>query len=247
MAYPLRIHLLAAAEVAMTSWRHEAVARPYWRMYHNTTSSWSVTWREGSVELGPDRLVVVAPDTIYETQARGPSRHTYIHATVDGLGTVPQVGIWSLPMDEHLRQARAHLLAGDVMRWELAAQALVLASLLRLPAAALTQPNHGPAIAAVVRFLEATDLAVTVERLASIAGMHPTAFIRRFRQETGTTPHRWQQARRIAAACVDLERADNSIEEIAERHGFCDRHHFTRTFTRERGIAPAAYRRQAQR
>ncbi len=85
------------------------------------------------------------------------------------------------------------------------------------------------------------DLSVAV--LARRAAMSERTFARRFRDETGTTPHSWVLAQRIALAEELLEGADLSVEEVARRCGFGSatmlRHHFTRL----RGTAPTAYRR----
>ncbi len=83
-----------------------------------------------------------------------------------------------------------------------------------------------------------------VETLARQAHMSPRTFARRFRDETGTTPHSWVTAQRLALAEEMLERTSNSVDEIAADVGFGNaatlRHHFTRV----RGVSPQVYRRQ---
>lgn len=83
-----------------------------------------------------------------------------------------------------------------------------------------------------------------VEQLAKRALMSPRTFARRFRDETGTTPHHWITRQRVAAAEELLERTDQPVERIAGEVGFGNaatlRHHFTRI----RGVSPQAYRRQ---
>lgn len=83
-----------------------------------------------------------------------------------------------------------------------------------------------------------------VETLARQAHMSPRTFARRFRDETGTTPHSWVTAQRLALAEEMLERTSNSVDTIAADVGFGNaatlRHHFTRA----RGVSPQAYRRQ---
>lgn len=83
-----------------------------------------------------------------------------------------------------------------------------------------------------------------VETLARRAVMSPRTFARRFRDETGTTPHQWITRQRVSAAEELLERTDHSVDWIAGAVGFGNgatlRHHFTRV----RGVSPQAYRRQ---
>lgn len=85
------------------------------------------------------------------------------------------------------------------------------------------------------------DLSVAV--LARRAAMSERTFARRFKDETGTTPHHWVLAQRVALAEQLLEEGDQPVEEVARRCGFGSatmlRHHFTRL----RGTPPSAYRR----
>ncbi|WP_318655568.1 MULTISPECIES: GlxA family transcriptional regulator [unclassified Nocardioides] len=83
-----------------------------------------------------------------------------------------------------------------------------------------------------------------VEALAKRAHMSARTFARRFRDETGTTPHTWITRQRVAAAEELLERTDHPVERIAGEVGFGNaatlRHHFVRV----RGVSPQNYRRQ---
>jgi transcriptional regulator GlxA family with amidase domain len=85
------------------------------------------------------------------------------------------------------------------------------------------------------------DLSIT--RLAARAAMSERTFARRFRDETGTTPHQWVQLQRVVLAERLLEGGDLGIEEVARRSGFGSaamlRHHFGR----RRRTTPVAYRR----
>ena len=83
----------------------------------------------------------------------------------------------------------------------------------------------------------------TVESMAGRATMSARTFARRFRAETGTTPHVWLTNQRVLSARRMLEREDAPIEIVAQRSGFGTaamlRHHFIRIV----GTSPAAYRR----
>jgi transcriptional regulator GlxA family with amidase domain len=83
----------------------------------------------------------------------------------------------------------------------------------------------------------------TIESLAARCAMSPRTFARRFRQETGTTPHLWMTHQRVLLARRMLESGEDAIEVVAERCGFSTatmmRHHFARVV----GTSPSAYRR----
>lgn len=84
---------------------------------------------------------------------------------------------------------------------------------------------------------------LTVEQLAARAHMSPRTFARRFRDETGTTPHRWLTGQRVLLAQRLLEETDRDAESVAAHAGFGSaavmRHHFVRRL----GNTPQAYRR----
>lgn len=84
---------------------------------------------------------------------------------------------------------------------------------------------------------------LSIEELARRSHMSPRTFARKFRAETGTTPHTWVVARRVQAAEELLELTDHSVDWIADEVGFGNaaamRHHFTRV----RGVSPQQYRR----
>ena len=99
----------------------------------------------------------------------------------------------------------------------------------------------GPLLQWIVANLD-EDLGV--EALARRSHMSPRTFARRFRAETGTTPHSWVTRQRVQAAEELLERTDHSIDWIADEVGFGNaatlRHHFARV----RGLSPQQYRRR---
>jgi transcriptional regulator GlxA family with amidase domain len=86
------------------------------------------------------------------------------------------------------------------------------------------------------------DRQLTVDDLAARAHMAGRTFARRFRAETGTTPHDWITNQRVLLARRLLEDSALSVEAVAVRAGFGDaatmRHHFTRRV----GATPQAYR-----
>ena len=99
----------------------------------------------------------------------------------------------------------------------------------------------GPVLSWIVENL-GEDL--SVDGLARQHHMSSRTFARRFRAETGTTPHQWVTQQRVRAAEELLELTDHPVEWIAGEVGFGNagalRHHFTRV----RGVSPQQYRRQ---
>jgi transcriptional regulator GlxA family with amidase domain len=82
----------------------------------------------------------------------------------------------------------------------------------------------------------------TVETMADLAHMAPRTFARKFRAETGVTPHDWLTSQRLLLARRLLEDSDLGIDTIAVRAGFGSaatlRHHFGQRLS----TTPQAYR-----
>ncbi|WP_432484106.1 GlxA family transcriptional regulator [Kineococcus esterisolvens] len=87
------------------------------------------------------------------------------------------------------------------------------------------------------------DEEVDVARWARSAAMSPRTFARRFRAETGVTPHRWLLEQRIGAARLLLEDGDEGVDEVARRCGFSSAAMLRQHFVRLVGTTPTAYRR----
>lgn len=102
----------------------------------------------------------------------------------------------------------------------------------------------GPLLTWIVENL---DESLSVDSLAKQSAMSPRTFARRFRAETGTTPHSWITSQRVLRAEQLLETTDGSIDWIAREVGFGNaatlRHHFAQV----RSISPQQYRRTFRR
>ena len=80
-----------------------------------------------------------------------------------------------------------------------------------------------------------------VARECSLSAGH---FARAFRRSTRLSPHQWLVWCRVEKAHGLLRDGGLSLAEIARACGFADQSHFTRAYTRLRGISPGAWRRQ---
>lgn len=79
--------------------------------------------------------------------------------------------------------------------------------------------------------------------IAAHAGMSTRTLIRRFREQTGTTPLQWLHRARIRQAQHLLETTQHSVERISAQVGFGSPTAFRDRFKRTTGVSPHTYRR----
>jgi AraC family transcriptional regulator len=83
--------------------------------------------------------------------------------------------------------------------------------------------------------------------VAAEAGVHPGYLASTFRRHFGCTIGEFIRRQRIALACRALAESDTPLADVALLAGFADQSHFTRTFKRQLGLTPAAYRKTTSR
>jgi AraC family transcriptional regulator of arabinose operon len=111
-------------------------------------------------------------------------------------------------------------------------------------------PHAEPGEGAVDRVLFAQawagarrDAVLTIDEWARAVGWHPVHFERVFKQETGVTPMRWVEERRMEAARQYLSGTSKTVAEIAAAVGYPDPFYFSRVFRKHYGHPPLRYRK----
>lgn len=98
-----------------------------------------------------------------------------------------------------------------------------------------------PAVKQAREYLEAHHHQnISLEQLATIAGLPPFRLLRAFRKELGLPPHTYLTQVRIARAKQNLARGI-PIHTVAIATGFADQSHLTRHFKRLVGVTPKQY------
>lgn len=90
---------------------------------------------------------------------------------------------------------------------------------------------------------EELHLEVSVGDMARRAAMSERTFARRFKEETGTTPHRWLLGQRVQRAQQLLETTEMDIDLVAHRSGFGTAANLRQHFRRSLATTPSSYRR----
>lgn len=244
------IELLSCRRLLVAGgWRLPDLRAPYWRLYRNRDEGAAIVRPDGTVELRRDRFYLIAPETVGHGTQQVDFDQLFLHFLVGAPYDRCRNFIWELPEDPILRHAVAvitveqrHPLLTPVAA--MAAMSLCAAALTQLPKTLLPVRAPDPQLQAVLEELNAHPERHYVNReLAERIGMSVNTFLRRFHAACGKSPQQYLTEARLRRACVLLQYSSLSMEEIAERTGFCDRFYFTRMFTRCRQLSPAAFRK----
>ncbi|HKI02463.1 MAG TPA: AraC family transcriptional regulator [Thermoanaerobaculia bacterium] len=117
---------------------------------------------------------------------------------------------------------------------------LLASSLCRPGAGERHEPAWLRRIEALLR--ESFREALSLDRLAAEAGVHPGHLTRTFRRFRGYTPGEYLQQLRVWRVCEGLAHPEPSLVDLALEAGFADQSHCTRVFRRLVGVPPGAFR-----
>lgn len=86
---------------------------------------------------------------------------------------------------------------------------------------------------------------LTIDDIAGCVPLSRSRAIHLFRETYGVTPYRYYLQLRYELSRSLLERTGLSVQEISDRLGFVDYHHFSGFFKKESGVSPSDYRKQS--
>lgn len=213
----------------------------------------------GADHLAPaDSLVMMNPDELHTGQAETDGGWFYRMAYVEPAVVAEvtgEAGWWfGDAVREDLAGARRVSALLDAL-WQ-AGEPLAFDSLLhellsqfraraRVPRQA--QDGGGVRFAPVLDYLHAhLSRRLTLEELASVAGLSPFHFLRQFRNHHHATPQQTLMAFRLAEAKRQLARGE-APAQVAAAVGLADQAHLTKAFARRYGVTPARYQRELRR
>lgn len=85
----------------------------------------------------------------------------------------------------------------------------------------------------------------SISKAADMAGLRPTQFRTRCKQETGVSPQAYFQRLRLREAQRRLRESSSPITEIAHGLGFNSSQHFAGHFKKNTGLSPSQYRKKS--
>lgn len=214
----------------------------------------------GRVALGPAEWGLIAPGAEHVYWADEP---TYVlvadlaaHTIAAPPGPADATGLLRLQLDRRLAtlagllqsELRAGALDEPLVAEALAGYVGAAVMVAARPAAASAPERPAPELARRARdLLEAQALGpVRLEEVAAAAGASLAHLQRSFRAAYGVSMVAYVQTLRLRRAQALLLEGDAPIEAVAAAVGLASASYFTRLFTREVGVSPAAFRRQGR-
>lgn len=207
--------------------------------------------------LTPGTLAVVPPrrPNLYETPEGGLWEFYWIHPaggaavrlldyarTLPPEGTPPVLKVDVRPYAEGIERLLG--LHGDSRGTRASAAAQTAALLCRLLEDMAGEGKREEAVSEkVIRYMESRcGQPLPLRELAAQAYLSPSQLIRRFRRETGFTPHDYLNRLRIAKAGRLLRYTDKTVSEVAREVGFRQPSRFIELYRELNGVTPGRER-----
>jgi AraC-like DNA-binding protein len=252
LASPVAVRVLVCAYNVLSAWEIDELSTPYWRLYWNDRPGAFVCINGERVELDSSKIVIIPPNVHFSTHLEGDVGQMYMHFWL-GLGTTAPsfnviVNALSARELSHVRWLGKLLRRNDAERdltISLLAQLLITTLLVKLPAEHWDNWKVDAAIDRILaRLHSASNECASNEALAEEAGLSVNTMLRRFRKATGSSPHQYLVRLRVEQASDLLRDTELTLDQIAERVGFCDRFHFSRAFRAVLDDSPAQFRKR---
>ena len=227
------------------AWNYTQVCSPFWRLYHNVQRGAAVLVENMRIEMEPETVLLLPPLVTFDCLPAPGIDHLWVHfSTPLRLPQLRKASVQKLLPATLALSFQMHRLleaGGNPERLRNTAMAWLHALWSEHSDGDVVRQSQR--LQRVWNYIE-SHLASPpdLETLAASAGLSVGAFIRWFREETGSTPAAFVVRRRVIEACRLLRYSDLSIEAVAEATGFANRYHFTRVFSREVRDSPGAYR-----
>ena len=233
-------------------WDWSSLEAPFWRLYWNDHPGASLHMGKRSWKLDPHTIFLIPPHTKCSCSNTAKMHHLFIHFNLPWIylptNSVPLAHPLSMEERALIRSFNKCCFsrpANQSVKLSLLSHTLVQLSLQHVPDRFFSRNTTDERIAKSLALLQRLHpQPVDNARLAHAAGLSLGAFVRQFKQVTGESPGRYQIHQRLSEACRLMHLSAMSLEAIAERTGFYDRFHFSRTFKRFIQRSPAEFRKQ---
>ena len=211
---------------------------PFWYLYYNTEPGAYLNFGGREVRPSGQEIVLIPPNTPFRSACEAPFEHLYIHFTAGC--PYSQVKPEVLIFDRSICGTLDSLLTSERSP-EAAVYALLFSALASIPQEQF-ETREMPIDHRIQYSMSLMNQGLKKKDICRKIGMSQSNFRRKFKEQTGISPHQYSKQLALEKARAMLSFGTASINEIAEACGFADRYIFSKAFKKETGISPAEYR-----
>jgi len=232
-------------------WNFPNTLSPFWRFYYNFRPGHKVVFPEAEHELRPEFFMLIPDRQLFHSAGRNPVPHLWMTFQVahrlDARHTAP-ILLSPSPLElDLIRQLTVHFTGvGEGNRDSILHLSLALLHLIMIRQELHWQMEKtSPAINRAARQVESEYAnPLLIQDLARCAGLSVRRFSEAFKNQQGLTPGQFITMVRVRESARMLTHTEDSIEQIAEKNGFPNRHYFSRVFKRLTRDSPAHFRQK---
>ena len=191
---------------------------------------------------------------IYQLQQDGFSDQLFIHFNLgypmDGIKSEMQ----EIKIDDYWKEQvsqieKNRLLSPNQLDFSesIKVTGLILHALQSIPNISISNRATDDRIMKVISYIDQNiDQNITNNDLSNMVNLATSSFARLFKDSLKCSTQQYIQKKRIENAILFLHYSDFEIDEISSKCGFYDRHHFSKIFKKQTGLAPANYRKMVK-
>ncbi len=232
-------------------WNFPNTLSPFWRLYFNARRGHKVVFAEAEYALTPEHIVLIPDHQLFHSVGRGSVPHLWLSFQV-GRRLDPEQAIPILVRPTEIERQLLRKLSRQFTGIGIGDRERILHVSLALLHLVLSRPEiqwqaekPSPGLARARAHIEAQHAApLRIKDLAREAGMSVRGFGNAFKRQHGVTAHQFQIRARVREAAHLLANTSETLENIADKTGFPNRHYLSRVFKRLTGDSPARFRHQ---
>lgn len=243
-------HILRSDWTVVGKWVTTS-CRPFWRVYWNATPGALIKTQNQEVNCVRSSLICIPPGLNVEQILVEPFEHLWFHVDTPLLSNYSleihelEIGREMVGRFERLvdlfqkgqeNSSAAHDLKQLVIYWFMTG--------IQISKGAENQEVSELVGKAIQIMDKRIQSGVTSRELAEMLGVSSKTLVRQFNKYLHVPPHKFLTTLRLKKAAALLFSKSLSIDEISDLCGFCNRSHFTRTFSESYNQTPSAFRKE---
>jgi AraC-like DNA-binding protein len=226
-------------------WYFGEMRSPFWCLWHLFHKGCWVESEGKRWELGPDRLMIAPAHTVYSTHNSNNAAQLWMHFSVLPDYAFEAPALFDIPLNPLLRKQLSLVRAtynGDPHVLYHHAMSLLNTCFALHPLQLRVFPEALRNILQHIETAPASDLSNA--NLARMAKRSLSGFVNWFESYMSQSPAAYVRDVRYQKACRMLMFSELSMEQIADKLGYPNRHYFSRIFAQRAGCGPAAFRKE---